>query len=147
MKRDGKVMWVLGCFGTSNKTGKRVGFRHSWHPGKWGEGNCNWCGRRLKDLLEVADYQKDIRYRPHRGSLADAMLEAVELNGRDEFIAHLRKAYASEVNESGTNVVVKKYGDGIDERIGWDTHIVLVAGNPYGFTDGPVFNCGEASEL
>lgn len=58
MKRNGKVMWVRGCFGRSNKTGKPVGFRHSWHPNKWGEGPCNWCGRRLEDLLEVADYEK-----------------------------------------------------------------------------------------
>lgn len=77
-------------------------------------------------------------YRPQRGSLNTAMNEVVELDGRLELIDHLRKGYGSEVNESGSNVTVEKYGSGIDTRIGWDTHIVLVGGIPYGFTNGPL---------
>ncbi len=65
------------------------------------------------------------------------MAEVVEVSGREELVAHLRTAWMSEVNESGSNVTVENYG-GIDERIGWDTHVVLVDGKPYGFTDGPV---------
>ncbi len=77
-------------------------------------------------------------YRPHRGNLDTAMAEVVEISGREELVAHLRTVWMSEVNESGSNVVVEKYGSGIDTRIGWDTHIVLVDDSPYGFTDGPV---------
>ncbi len=76
-------------------------------------------------------------YRPHRGTLDTAMAEVVEISGREELVAHLRKVWMNEVNESGLNVTVENYG-GIDERIGWDTHIVLVDGKPYGFTDGPL---------
>jgi len=65
------------------------------------------------------------------------MAEVVEVSGRPELIDHLQKVWMSEVNESGSNVTVENYG-GIDERIDWDTHIVLVDGKPYGFTDGPV---------
>lgn len=77
-------------------------------------------------------------YRPHRGSLATAMKEVVEITGRQELVDHLRKSYMNEVNESGSNVVVEKYGTGIDDRIGWDTHIVTVNGFPDGFTNGPL---------
>jgi len=59
VKRNGKVVWVEPCFGRSNKTGKQVGARHSWHPNKWGEGRCNWCGRFLQNMLEVAAYEAD----------------------------------------------------------------------------------------
>ena len=76
-------------------------------------------------------------FRPHRESLDAAMAEVVEVNGRGELVDHLRKVWMSEVNESGSNVVVENYG-GIDERIDWDTHIVLVNGEAYGFTDGHV---------
>ena len=76
-------------------------------------------------------------YRPHRGGLDEAMAEVVEVSGRQELVDHLRKVWMSEVNESGSNVAVENYGS-IDNRIGWDTHIVLVDGNPYGFTDGPI---------
>jgi len=66
------------------------------------------------------------------------MKEVVEITGRQELIEHLRKSWCNGVDESGSNVVVEKYGTGIDTRIGWDTHIVLVGGFPDGFTNGPV---------
>jgi len=77
-------------------------------------------------------------YRPHRGSLDESMSEVVEIADHQALVVHLRKGWLNEVSESGSNVVVEKYGSGIDERIGWDTHIVLVSGNAIGFTDGPV---------
>jgi len=36
-------------------------------------------------------------------------------------------------------VKVEKYGEGIDTRIGWNTHIVTVDGHGvFGMTDGPL---------
>jgi hypothetical protein len=72
------------------------------------------------------------------------MAEVIEVSGRQELVDHLRKVFMSEVNESGSNVTVKNYG-GIDERIGWDTHMVLVDGKPYGFTNGPVSDIRESA--
>lgn len=34
------------------------------------------------------------------------------------------------------NFRVRPYG--FDARIGWDTHIVIMDGDPIGFTDGPI---------
>ena len=34
-----------------------------------------------------------------------------------------------------SEIIVEKYGTGVDERIGWDTHLVCVNGLPVGFTD------------
>ncbi len=74
-------------------------------------------------------------FRPQRGSLASAMAEVREFDGTwaglQALIAH---PLAS----------VETYGKGIDERIGWDTHVVLSHWPEYpspiveGFTDGPV---------
>ena len=46
---------VLPCFGISPKTGRRVRRRHRWPKyraggGKWGEGRCLYCGKRVEDL-------------------------------------------------------------------------------------------------
>lgn len=50
---------------------------------------------------------------------------------------HLSKLEMAETLGFGVNSVVEvqRYGQGIDERIGWDTHVVLVDGKPWGFTD------------
>ncbi len=71
------------------------------------------------------------KFRPQRGGLAEAMREVVEVENRDELAAHI-----------GYPILrVVPYG-GIDERIGWDTYVV-VARYPYGdeiagFTNGPL---------
>lgn len=46
---------VISCRsfgGRSPKTGKLVGERHRWSGGKWGKGNCKFCGRILSQVLE-----------------------------------------------------------------------------------------------
>ena len=70
-----------------------------------------------------------MRFRPQRGSLADAMSEMHEMPAtKVALAAHLRCDIG--------DVEVKPYT--YDERIGWDTHIVLVLGFPAGFTDSQV---------
>lgn len=85
-----------------------------------------------------------MKFRPQRGSLHDAMKEVVELPDRAALLDHLRRIHepiadfvsAPDIREE--SVRVEKYGHGIDERIGWDTHIVMIDGwGPAGFTDGP----------
>lgn len=76
-----------------------------------------------------------MKVRPHRGSLKSAMEECVE-------ILPTKKALEDHI---GYKVVsVEKYGSGYDERIGWDTYIVMreypndTGKYPWGFTDGPL---------
>ena len=69
-----------------------------------------------------------MKYRHHRGGLAESMETVREIEPTIAALEALLRA---------TDVTVEKYGYGIDERIGWDTHLVCVNGIPAGFTDGP----------
>lgn len=75
------------------------------------------------------------KFRYHRGSLADSMATAVEVEGRYGLFLELEKNWPEPVSSS--EITIEPYG-GIDHRIGWDTHIVKVDGIPVGFTDGPL---------
>jgi hypothetical protein len=70
-----------------------------------------------------------MKYRPHRGSLADAMAAVVELPDRAALIAYLAdvlRPIGYEVEDA--DVRVEPYC--FDDRIGWDTHIVLLRNKP-----------------
>lgn len=96
------------------------------------------------------------KYRPHRGSLADAMAEAVELSGREAVLRHIGRVDAW----SGFNpelVEITPYGVGNpphrDDRIGWENvHIISHHGyGVIGFCDVPLTESvqrpsGEAGE-
>jgi len=41
---------VIPCHGVSQKTGKRVGYRHRWSQ-KGGGGYCIWCGRYFDEVF------------------------------------------------------------------------------------------------
>ncbi len=82
------------------------------------------------------------KYRDHRELLVNSMSTVQEFLSRDDLIKYLQVS----LDEYGpgkydcSKVTVKKYGNGIDERIGWNTHIVHLEGfGVFGFTDGPVF--------
>jgi len=78
------------------------------------------------------------RYRPHRGGLADALQEVVEVDGRAGLIEHLRKTHTSfEPAFDPSKVKIEPYG-GDDNRIGWkNVHIVVVDDwGPVGFCEG-----------
>jgi hypothetical protein len=83
-----------------------------------------------------------VKYRHHRGSLVDSMATVVEVADMRALLMILRSTdifgAGSIRYPSRDNVTVVKYGDGIDERIGWDTHLVSVYGSACGFTDGMV---------
>lgn len=73
-----------------------------------------------------------MKFRPHRGSLDDAMRLAVEIEPED-LIATLQKELWEPVSPKDVHVKPYHY----DRRIDWDTHMVLVHGQIVGFTDGP----------
>lgn len=82
-----------------------------------------------------------MRYRPHRGGLAESAAETVELDGRSGLVKHLRQHWKDwpTVAFSDSQVRVAPYG-GDDDRIGWkDVHIVTIDGTGVqGFCEGPV---------
>lgn len=83
-----------------------------------------------------------MRYRPHKGSLADSMALVVEITGgRYGLITHLRKELSPWPTLDHFHFdavhVTPYYGD--DDRIGWkDVHIVTLDGyGVLGFCEGP----------
>ncbi|MEN5103800.1 hypothetical protein [Brucella anthropi] len=75
-----------------------------------------------------------MKFRFHRGSLADSMKTVKEVQNRDDLIALI----TDEVDLKPTDHIhIKPYG--YDKRIGWDTYMVKVDGfGPVGFLDGPM---------
>jgi len=80
------------------------------------------------------------KYRPHRGTLADAMAEVVEVADLPALVEHMRKSvqdwYPPEELPTIKTTTVKPYA--YDDRIRWNTYIVMVNGSVWGFTDGPL---------
>lgn len=82
-----------------------------------------------------------MKFREHRGHLADSMETLVEIADRAELVAHLSKIlwpYSFPVKDE--DIEVKKYFPRADPRCGWQqTYIVVLAGyGPIGYTDGPI---------
>lgn len=74
------------------------------------------------------------RFREHRGSLADSLETVVTLETRADLIAHLGRVLAP---FKVTDQIVETRHYAFDDRIGWNTYIVVVHGHgPVGFTDG-----------
>lgn len=81
------------------------------------------------------------KYRPHREYLADSMREVSEVASFSELVKLIRSGccdWPEKDKPTEENTRVERYGSGIDHRIGWNTHIVTVAGAAWGFTDGPL---------
>lgn len=80
-----------------------------------------------------------VKYRPHRGQLADAMAEVAEVSDFHDLVRHMRAECPDWIPDwampTEANVTLRPYG--WDDRIGWDTQIVLVNGKAWGFTSAP----------
>ena len=77
-----------------------------------------------------------MKFREHRGLLAESMETVVDLEGFDALVAYLAEKFKPwGVEVTPELVKAEKYG-GFDTRIGWDTWIVMVDGAAVGFTDG-----------
>ena len=88
-----------------------------------------------------------VKYRPHRGSLAAAMAEVVEVQDFVGLVNHMRSEvvsyYPSHRLPTIETTEVKPYA--YDSRIGWDTYMVTVDGQAWGFTNGPLAKPGASS--
>lgn len=65
--------------------------------------------------------------------LDEAMEQVVDIPDKDSLLAFLKEQYAF-WSPTEENVTVQPYGR--DERIGWDTHLICVAGKAALFSDG-----------
>ncbi len=75
--------------------------------------------------------------RPHRGGFAEAMAEAVEIRpNREAITAWVNAQRLPEDPAEASWIKVEPYS-GIDDRNGWDTHIVLVSRPGESITGGP----------
>jgi len=79
-----------------------------------------------------------MKFREHRGSYAHSMATIIEFENRDGLIAICRNILEPlhvEINSDLLQVLPYTH----DDRNGWDTHIVRLAGyGVLGFTDGAV---------
>lgn len=81
-----------------------------------------------------------MKYRDHRGGLAESMETLQEFDTRADLITYLQKELATWGHKFEESAVkIEPYGDGKDDRIGWSNlHIVIVQGfGPVGFADIP----------
>lgn len=80
-----------------------------------------------------------MKFRLHRGSLAESMETCVDLPAtRASIVAHLNALPLPMFNAIEASIQVKPYG-GPDNRIGWAaTYIVSDHTGVIGFTDGPI---------
>ncbi len=72
-------------------------------------------------------------YRPQRGGYEEAMALKCRVSSLSD-LAHC-------LGTTPDKVTVKRYSDGldnIDQRNGWDTHIVSVSGDAVGWLSGPI---------
>jgi hypothetical protein len=81
-----------------------------------------------------------MRFREHRGGLAESMETAIEVATRDDLIAHLRAVLAPWPTAPDPAAIICEPYSGEDRRIGWaQTYIVTLPGyGVLGFADGPL---------
>ncbi len=82
-----------------------------------------------------------MKIREHRAYLSESMKTVLEIDPTAEAIVRVASDALKPFNFKVTLDMIKteKYGNGIDERIGWDTHIVIIKGyGVFGFIDGPI---------
>jgi hypothetical protein len=79
-----------------------------------------------------------VLYRPHRGGLDESMREVVEVNDLPQLVRHMRREverwYPKDELPTLENTKLEPYC--FDDRIGWDTYLVTVKGQAWGYTNG-----------
>jgi hypothetical protein len=85
-----------------------------------------------------------MKFREHRGSLADSMKTVVEVRNKEELVEHIRKLFSPYVGDfQFDKIKVEPYGPPYtpvvyDQRIGWHTYLVTMPEyGVIGWTDGP----------
>lgn len=86
-----------------------------------------------------------MKFREHRGQLADSMETCIDLPDRESLIDHLYRNFCAPLPFD--QIEVKPYDEEPDTRIGWSrTYIVtLEKFGVIGFTDGPAHSRGESA--
>ena len=83
-----------------------------------------------------------VLFRPHRGSLKEAMEGVREVSSVKDIVYGLGLQYCEYLSERYviSDVLVELYDERPDDRIGWDkTYIVRIDGyGVLGFTNGPL---------
>lgn len=77
-----------------------------------------------------------MKFREHRGGYTESMETCVELNTKEEFLAHLEKV----VRKCTQDAATIRFSDleRVDARNGWRTFYVILDGSgPIGMIDGP----------
>lgn len=81
-----------------------------------------------------------VLYRPHRGGLDESMREVVEVNDLPQLVRHMRREveswYPKDELPTEENTKLEPYA--YDPRIKWDTYLVTVKGQAWGYTNGPL---------
>lgn len=81
--------------------------------------------------------------REHRGNLADSMQTVKEISGLTQLLELIQGGLGLKDIEAD-RVHVEPYV--FDERIGWDTHLILIDGyGAWGMADGPI--CTGVAQL
>lgn len=77
-----------------------------------------------------------MRYREHRGGLAESLATTVKVDGFAGILAHEQAKEFPWPDLSLEAISAHPYG-GDDDRCGWkDVHIVCLEGEPIGFCEG-----------
>ena len=76
-----------------------------------------------------------MKFREHRGGLAESMETVVELDSRGKFLEYFKHLILKSGFDGGT-LSFSEYG--YDKRIGWNTYLVCLEGyGVLGMLDGP----------
>jgi hypothetical protein len=77
-----------------------------------------------------------MKFREHRGGLAESMRTCVDLETKEAFLTHMRRVVQPFVENGAFTLAFKPYG--YDDRIGWDTVLVVLEGHcPIGMMNAP----------
>lgn len=82
--------------------------------------------------------QPQIHIREHRGGYAESMSTSTLIDATAEALKEHVAASLERLGVPDGEVTLEKCGTRRDSRNGWDTHMVLLDGTPWGFTSGPL---------
>ncbi len=74
-------------------------------------------------------------YRPVRELLDEAMVEVQPCCGLEDLLGILEEKYG---DDAIRDQEITTEFQCVDHRIGWNSHIVLIGGSPWGYLNGPL---------
>jgi len=76
-----------------------------------------------------------MKVREHRGSLEDSMRTCFEVQNKTELVEAIEAILHCEVKAD--DVAIESYT--YDDRIHWDTYLITIKGQVFGFSNGMIF--------